>query len=134
METQKFVNFLNNSDNESSKFATIKQYVINYQNNTEYGTGNENDSNIKFKTKVIKSNLCDYSEAYILETGDMSAIGGNADTKVRFKTPAPFTKCVTHTNDEHIDTSENLGIIIPMYTLIVYSDNYSDTSGSLWPF
>ena len=117
METQKFVNFLNNSDNESSKFATIKQCVINYQNNTEYGTGNENHSNIKFETKVIQSNLCDYSEACIIETGDMTAIGGNADTKVTFKTPAPFTRCVTHINDEDIDTSENTDIIIPMYTM-----------------
>ena len=101
---------------------------------TEYGTGNENDSNIKFEAKVIKSNLCDYLEAYILETGDMTAIGGNADTKVTFKTPAPFTRCVTHINDEHIDTSENIGIIITMCTYILYSDNYSDTSGSLWHF
>ena len=54
METQKMVNLLNASDNESSKFATRKWYVINDQNNTEYGEGNENDSNIKFETKAIK--------------------------------------------------------------------------------
>ena len=47
----------------------------------------------------------------------MTAIGGNADTKVTFKTPAPFTRCVTHINDEDIDTSENIDIIIPMYTM-----------------
>ena len=65
METQKTVNLLNGSDNESSKFATRKWYIINDQNNRQYGEGNENDSTIKFETKVIKSNLCDYSNAYI---------------------------------------------------------------------
>ena len=51
-----------------------------------------------------------------------------------FKNCAPFTRCVTHINDECIDTSENLGIIMPMYNLFEYSDNYTDTSGSLWQF
>ena len=59
METQKIVNLLNDTDNESSKFATRKWHVINDQNNTEYGEGNENNSSIKFETKVIKASLCD---------------------------------------------------------------------------
>ena len=65
METQNVVNLLNDSNNESSKFATIKWYSINDQNNGQYGEGSENDSTIKFGTKVIKPNLCDYSDAYI---------------------------------------------------------------------
>ena len=60
METQKIANLINNSDNESSKFATRKWYMINDQNNGQYGEGNENCSMIKFETKVIKPNLCDY--------------------------------------------------------------------------
>ena len=71
METQKIVNLLNNSDNESSKFATRKWYIINDQNNGQYGRGNENDSTIKFEEKVIKPYLCDYSDVYVLNTGDM---------------------------------------------------------------
>ena len=63
METQNIVNLLNGSNNESSKFATRKWYVINDQNNGQYGRGNENDSTAKFETKVIKQNLCDYSDA-----------------------------------------------------------------------
>ena len=59
METQKIANLLNNSDNESSKFATRKLYIIDDQNNGQYGRGNENDPTIKFKTKIIKQNLCD---------------------------------------------------------------------------
>ena len=81
------------------KFAARKWYVISDQNNTEYGEGNENDSRIKFETKVIKSNFCDYSDAYILVTGDITAAGGNENTKVAFKNCAAFPRCVTHVND-----------------------------------
>ena len=63
MKTQKIVNLLNDTDNESSKFATRKWYVMNNQNNTEYGEGNENNSSNKFEIRVIKTNLCDYSES-----------------------------------------------------------------------
>ena len=134
METQKIVNLLNDTDNESSKFATRKWHVINDQNNTEYGEGNENNSSIKFETKVIKASLCDQSDAYILVTGDIPDTGGNAGIKVASKNCAPFTRCVTHINDEHVDTAENHDIIMPIYHLTEYSDNYSDTSGRLWQF
>ena len=134
MEIQKIVNLLGNSDNESSKFATRKWHLINDLNNTDYGEGDENNATIKFETKVIKSNLCDYSDPYILVTRDITATGGNENTKVPFKNCAPFTKCVTHINDEHVNNPFNLYIIMPMYNLTEYSDNYSDTSGSLWQF
>ena len=134
METQKIANLLGNADKESLKSATRKWYVINDQSNTDHGDGDENGATIKFETKVIKSNLCDYSEAYILVTGDITAANGDANTKVAFKDCAPFTKCVTHKNDEHVDNAHNLDIVMPVYNLIEYSDNYSDTSGSLWHF
>ena len=73
METQKIPNLFGNADNESLKFATRKQYVINDQNNADYGDGDENGTIIKFETKVIKSNFCGYSDAYILVTGDITA-------------------------------------------------------------
>ena len=69
METQKIVNLSIATDNESSKFATKKWYVVNDQNNIEYEEENENDSSIKFETKVIQSSLCVYSDAYILVKG-----------------------------------------------------------------
>ena len=134
MEMQKISNLLGSADNESLKFATRKWYVINDQINRDYGDGDETGATIKFETKVIKSNLCDYSNAYFLVTGDITATGGDANTKVTFKNCAPFTKYVTHINDEHVDNTDNLDIVIPMYNLTEYSDNYSDTSGSLWQF
>ena len=91
----------------------------------------ENGTTIKFETNVIKSNLCDYSDAYILVTGDITTTNGDANTKVVFKNCTPFTKCVTHIKDKHVD---NADIVMPMCNLIEYSDNYSDTSESLWQF
>ena len=85
METQNIVNLLNDSNNESSKFAKRKWYVINDQNNGQYGRGNENDSTVKFETKVIKPNLCDYSDAYILVTGDIKVAGVAANPNVALK-------------------------------------------------
>ena len=134
METQKIANLLGEADNESSKFATRKFCVINDQNNTVHGEGNENDATVKFETQIIKSSLCDYSDAYILVTEDITATGGDDNIKAAFKNCAPFMKCKTHTKNEHIDTADNLDIVMPMYNLIEYSDNYSDTSGSLWQF
>ena len=120
--------------NEYSRFATRKWYIINDQNNGQYGRGNENYLTIKFETKVIKPNLCDNSDAYILVTGDIKVSAIAADINVAFKNCAPFTRCVTHINDEHVETPENLDIIMLMYNLIEYSDNYADSSGSLYQF
>ena len=96
METQKIANLLGDADNESSKFATRKWYVINDQNNTDYGEWHEDSTTVKFETRVIISNLCDYLDAYILVTGNITAIGSNANTRVAFKNCAPFTKYITH--------------------------------------
>ena len=119
---------------EFSQFATRKCYVINDQNYTNYADGDENGTTIKFETKVIKSNLCDYSDAYILVIRNITVRNGNENTKVAFKNGAPFTTCVTNINDEHVDNADNLDIIMLMYNLTEYSANYSDTSGRLWQF
>ena len=111
-----------------------KWYVINDQNNTDYGEGNEDSATVKFETKVIKSDLCYYSDAYILVTGIITVRNSNENTRVTFKNCTPFTKCITHINDEHVDNADNLDLIMPIYNLIEYSDNYSDTSGRLWQF
>ena len=128
------MNLLGNTDSESSKFATRKWYAINDQNNTDYGEGSEDGTTVRFETKVIKSNLCDYWDPYILVTGDITATGGDANTRVAFKNCAPFTKCMTHINDEHLYGANNLDMITPIYNVVEYNDNYSDTSGSLRQF
>ena len=132
METQKIVNLLGGADNKSLKFATRKWYVIPAQNNTDYGEGKKDSTTVKFETKVIKLNLEDYSDAYILVAGDLTAIGGDGHTRIAFRNCAASTKYLNHINNEHVDNADNLDIIMPIYNLIEYSDNYSDTSGSLW--
>ena len=112
METHKIVNLLGDAGSEPSKFATRKWYVIN--DNTDYDEENKSGSTVRLETKVIKSSLCDYSDAYILVTGDITATGGDANNKDVFKNYAPFTKCITHINDEHVDDADNLDIIMPM--------------------
>ena len=131
IETQKIVNLLNDTDNESSNFATRKWYIINDQNNGQYSKENENDSSLKFETKVIKPNLCDYSDAYIFVEGNIKFANFGADTNVSYKDFAPFTRCVTH-NNEHVQTAESLDIRMPMYNLLEYSNNYADSFGNLY--
>ena len=77
METQKIVNLLNGSDNKNSKFATKKWYIIDNESKSNYSHENP--------TKSIESSLCDYSDAYILVTGNINVTGGDANTKVAFK-------------------------------------------------
>ena len=67
-------------------------------------------------------------------TGDIKVEDVAANTNVAFKNCAPFTSCVTHINDEHVETDGKLDIIMPMYNLIEYSDNYADSSESLYQF
>ena len=130
METQKIINLLNDSSNEESKFATKKWYVIDSQ--TTKGKYKQGDT-IKFETETIKSSLCDYSDAFILVTGNIT-VAANNDTDVAFKNCAPFSTCTTKINDVFVDEANHIYIAMPMYNLIEYSDNYSDTSGSLWQF
>ena len=85
-------------------------------------------------TRSIESSLCDYSDAYILVTGNITGTPNNAATQVVFKNCAPFEKCKTEINETFVDETDFINITMPMYNLIEYSDNYSDTSGSLWQF
>ena len=121
---------LNDSSSEESKFATKKWYVIDSQTTKDkYKQGDV----IKFETETIKSSLCDYSDAFILVTGNIT-VAANNDTDVAFKNCAPFSTCTTKINDIFVDEANHIYIAMPMYNLIEYSDNYSDTSGSLWQF
>ena len=138
MENQKIINLLNKSDSNSRHFATKKWYIINDENNTNYGvnkdTGANNPDTIKYDTRVLKPNLCDYAEAYILVDGTIRAEGALDATRLALKNCASFTKCNLEINDEHVDTAENLDIVMPMYNLIEYSDNYQDSSATLYQY
>ena len=138
MENQKIINLLDKIDTDSKHFATKKWYIINDENNTNYGVNKDTDADnpdtIKYDTRVLKPNLCDYAEAYILVDGTIRGTGGNNNARLALKNCAPFTKCNLEFNDEHIDTAENLDIKMPMYNLIEYSDNYQDSSATLYQY
>ena len=134
MENQKIINLLDKIDTDSKHFATKKWYIINDENNTNYGVnkGADNPDTIKYDTRVLKPNLCDYAEACILVAGTIRAADADGNTRLALKNCAPFTKCNLEINEEHVDTAENLDIVMPMYNLIEYSDNYQDSSATLY--
>ena len=112
-----------------SKFVTRKWNIVNDNSKTNYVEGN----GITYNREVLKSNLCDYNDAYILVTGDITVTAA-PQTQVAFKNCAPFTKCITKTDGTTIDDAENLDLVMPMYNLIEYSSDYSETTGSLWSY
>ena len=129
---------LDKIDTDSKHFATKKWYIINDENNTNYGvnkdTGADNPDTSKYDTRVLKPNLCDYAEAYILVDGTIRATNAVNATRLALKNCAPFTKCNLEINDEHVDTAENLDIVMPLYNLIEYSDDYQDSSATLYQY
>ena len=149
MEIQKIANLLNGSDNEYANFSTKTWYVIDSESK-----GNQSYPDpITFLAKSIESSLCYYFDAYILVTGNVTvtrtiavpagAPAGtqsqrkqplDAATQVVFKNCAPFEKCSTEIDGTLVDEANFINITMPMYNLIEYSDNYSDTSGCLSDF
>ena len=141
MGYQKVANLIDReSSSEPSKFKT-KNWIKIYDESR--GTYNVN-SQIKYKTTILKSSLCDYSDAYIHVKGKITITGEgdneaarHADERnrgVAFKNCAPFTICISEINNTQIDKYRDMDIIIPMLNLIEYSDNYGETSGNLWQY
>ena len=139
MEYQNRANLLDNASNQPSKFRTENWVEINDESRGTY-TGND----IKFKTTRLSSNLCDYAHAFALvkRTIAITGAGDNATARqaderekdVKFRNCAPFTKCINRINNTQIDNAKDIDIVMPMYNLIEYSDNYSKTSESLWQY
>ena len=129
---------IDDASNQPSKFRTKYWVEINDESR---GTYNVN-SKIKFKTTMLKSSLYDYSDAYILVKGTITvnntavadADASNTNKNVIFKNCAPFTNCISEVNNTQVDNAKDIDIVMPMYNLIEYSDNYSKTSGSLWQY
>ena len=139
MEYQKIANLLDTGSNQPSKFRTRNWFEINDESR---GTYTSND--IRFKTTMLRSSLCDYADPYILAKGTVTITGaGNDDeTKradergkgVTFKNCAPFTKCISRIKNTDIDNPQDIEIVMPMDNFIEYGDNYSKTSGGLWQY
>ena len=138
MEYQKIANLIDDASDQPSKFRTKNWVEINDESRGTYNVNNQ----IKFKTTMLKSILCDYSDPYILVKGTITvnntaaadADANNTNKKVIFKNCAPFTNYISRNNNTQVDNAKDIDIVMPMYNLIEYSDNYSKTSRSLWQY
>ena len=146
MEYDKINNLLNSlelsEDNEMSeqlsKFVTRQYVKVNSLSNTY----NENKS-IRFKTPMLRSSLCDYSDVYILVKGTATVNGvvNEAENEILrrnrpliLKNNAPFVSCMTKINNEFIEDADDFDIVMPTYNLLEYSKNYRKTIGSLYNY
>ena len=131
---------LDNTPNQLSKFRTRNWIEINDQSRATYNTNGD----IRSKATILKSSLCDYSYAYILVKGRITFTGAGDDAaagqvdgrknSVVFKNCAPFINCKSKINNGEINIAKDIDILVPMYNLIEYIDNYSKTSGCLWQY
>ena len=124
MEHQKIASLLENTSDNLSKFRTRNWVEIN-----DESRGNYANADIKFKTTMLRSNLCDYADSFILVKGTITitGVGDDAaarqaderDKEVTFKYCAPFTKCISRINNTYIDNAHDIDIVVPMYNLTV---------------
>ena len=136
MEYQKIANLLESTSDNLSKFRTRNWVEIN-----DESRGNYANSDIRFKTTMLRSNLYDYADSYILVKGTITMTGAGDDAAARqaderdkevtFKNCAPFTNCISRINYTDIDNAHDIVIVMPMHNLIEYSNNYSKASRSL---
>ena len=134
MEHYKRSKLLNNST--VSKFMTNKKMDWNiwFESNGQYSV----NKNIRFKTLMLRSDLCDYGNAYIVVKWRVT-VEGDSDDKTRnekliFKNNPLFRWSISKINKTYIDNAEDLDIVMPMYNLLEYSGNYSMTSGNFWHY
>ena len=135
MESQKIVNFLDaTSDDKDLLSVVTKKWIEVYaQSGINYDTNKE----IRIKTPMLRTNLCDFSDAYIVVKGDITVTEPNnarRNKSVVFKNNAPFINCTSKINGVQIDNAVDLDIVMSMYSLLEYSKNYRKTAGILWKF
>ena len=159
MEFQKIANFLDTiSDNKDlPKFVTKKWVEVYDQTQENYDVNKE----IRIKTSMLRSDLCDSSDAYIVVKGNITVTkktftvndfdapnnteananatntaNNNAfgEKKLVFKNNAPFINCVSKINGVKTDKAEDLDVVMPMYNLLEYSKSYKKITGSLWNY
>ena len=138
MEYQKIINLLGNTPHQPTKFRTKNWVEKSDESRGMYNT----NSQIRFKTSMLRTSLCDYSDAYILVKGTITvpntaaadAGANNTNKKVIFKNYAPFTSCISRMNNTRTDDAQYTDAVMPMYNLIKHSDNYSKTSEILFQY
>ena len=135
MEFQKIINLLDTiSDNKKLPRFVTKKWIEAYdQSERNYSPNKE----IRIKSSMLRSDLCNYSNAYIIVKGDITVTNpdnAKRNKAVTFKNNAPFINCISKINGIKIDNAEDLDVVMPMYNLLEYSKNYRKTTGSLWKY
>ena len=130
MESQIIINLLDHKNENNPRFETRKWYIVNDHNNGNYSRGDDVQSIVKFDTEIVRPFLCDYSDAYILVTGNIKV--QNDATRVAIKNSHPFTRASFKLNNEQVDTADNLDLTTNLYNMLEYSDNYADTTESVY--
>ena len=123
MEYQKITNLLGNTSDEVPRFITKPWIEVHDQSGGTYKTNKQ----IRFKTSMLRLDLCDFGDAYIVAKGNIPGANPNNnayDKKLALKNNAPFLCCISKINNTLIDNAEDLDIVIPMYNLLKYSKNY----------
>ena len=124
---------LGNTSDKVPRFITKKWIEVHDQSGEIYNTNKQ----IRFKTSMLRSDLRDFSDAYIVVKGKIIVTNPNNDAydkKLALKNNAPFISCISKINNTVIDNAEDLDIVMSMYNLIKYSKNYRKTTGSLWNY
>ena len=135
MEFEKIINLLDitSDDKDLPRYVTKMQIEVYDQSEKSYNVNKE----IRIKTPMLRSDLCDFSDAYIVVKGDITVTNPNnakRNKAVAFKNNAPFINCISKINGIKIDNAEDLDVVMPMYNLLEYSKNYKKTTGSLWNY
>ena len=136
MEFQKIANFLDatSDDKDLPIFVTKKWIEVYDQSEKNYSSNKE----IRIKTSMLRSDLCDFSDAYIALEGDITLEGDNNANKrnknLAFKNNAPFINCISKINVAKTDNAEDLDVAMRMYNLLEYSKNYRKRTGCLWNY
>ena len=140
MEYQKITILLDTTIDEIPRFITKKWLKVHDQSGSASDRYKPNKQ-ISFKTSMLRLDLCDYSDAYIVVKGDIILkkrnirnIIGIRNRFLAFKNNAPFTNCISKINNVLIENAEGLDFVMPMYKLLEYSKNYRKTTGSLWNY
>ena len=135
MAFQKIINLLDTTsdDKDLPRFVTKKWIEVYDQSEKNYSINKE----IRIKTPMLRSDLCNFSDAYIVVKGTITVTNPNnakRNKAVAFKNNAPFINCISKINGVKIDNAEDLDVVMPMYNLLEYSKNYRKTTGSLWNY
>ena len=135
MEFQKLVNFLDTTfdDKDLPRFVTKKWIEVYDQSEKNYNPNNE----IRIKTSMLTSDLCDYSDACIIVKGTITVTNPNnakRNKAAAFKDNAPFINCISKINGVKTDNAKDLDVVMAMYNILEYSKNYRKTTGRLWNY